>query len=335
MAFRIRPDDGLKDGLIGSVRRIAREEIEAAIGEIADSSMAAESVIHQVRKRTKRIRALLRLIGPGMPERAKVESTCFKDAAKRFSSRRDADVCSKTLAKLKSRMRRRLSKEACTRIRHAIKQTAEKQARPSGDEHPAQRLREFRQVIECARDRLSDWNFSTAVANERDANVACHTGNTASNNGASMQERILFAGLERTYRAGRKRMKDAIANVKNENVPEEQLASSFHAWRKQVKNLGYHAQLLWEFSRQRMQRLRKQAEQLGELLGDDHDLSVLGQFLCAVPHDLVTAQEKHVVRAILKKQSARLRKHALQIGRDLYAKQPHDFLTWLAKKWRT
>jgi CHAD domain-containing protein len=47
-----------------------------------------------------------------------------------------------------------------------------------------------------------------------------------------------------------------------------------HEWRKRAKLLGYHLDLFRNHLRKKGKRLRREAKELGELLGKDHDLAV-------------------------------------------------------------
>ncbi|MEZ4569166.1 MAG: hypothetical protein R2849_02320 [Thermomicrobiales bacterium] len=62
MAYRLEPDEALDVG----VRRIATEQVEKALAELDDSDLDRHATVHQVRKRCKKIRGLLRLVRPGL-----------------------------------------------------------------------------------------------------------------------------------------------------------------------------------------------------------------------------------------------------------------------------
>ena len=58
MSYSIQPGERLIDGL----RRIAVEQLDRAIDEVDDATIDRNVVVHQVRKRCKKIRAMLRLV---------------------------------------------------------------------------------------------------------------------------------------------------------------------------------------------------------------------------------------------------------------------------------
>jgi len=96
--YRLRRGETVPDG----VARIARGRLDHALDElrgVTDSS--SEAAVHEARKDMKKLRALLRLardeLGDDVYRR---ENECFRDAARRLSGVRDADVMLATLDRL-------------------------------------------------------------------------------------------------------------------------------------------------------------------------------------------------------------------------------------------
>ena len=101
-------------------------------------------------------------------------------------------------------------------------------------------------------------------------------------------------GFRAGYRAARKGM------------PDQPVAEAMHEWRKAVKRHWHHCEELG--LDERAERLHE----LSDLLGDDHDLHVLGERL---PHLL------GLPTVIAARQSA-LREQALALGAELFADKP-------------
>ena len=96
MAYRFKSGDRtITDG----VRRIAAREFELIGAMLADTHLSAARKVHEGRKATKRLRALLRLVGPSMPE-ARAEIDAFRDAARRLSALRDRGALAETFTAL-------------------------------------------------------------------------------------------------------------------------------------------------------------------------------------------------------------------------------------------
>ena len=97
--------------------------------------------------------------------------------------------------------------------------------------------------VEAARERLQEANIADRVAFE-----------------------FIEPGLRQSYKRGRRAMSRAY------DKPEE---TAFHEWRKRVKDLGYQTQTLRELWPPVLKRLRDELDQLGDLLGKEHDLTLV------------------------------------------------------------
>lgn len=96
MAYRFKPSDA---SMTDAVRRIAASEFDLVRQRLADKSLPTERKVHEARKATKRLRSLLRLVGPVCPE-AREEIAPLRDAAARLSALRDRGALSETLSRL-------------------------------------------------------------------------------------------------------------------------------------------------------------------------------------------------------------------------------------------
>ncbi|MEJ2518479.1 MAG: CHAD domain-containing protein, partial [Methyloceanibacter sp.] len=72
-------------------RRIAGEQIDKALAEAQAADEPVAWRVHQLRKRCKKIRALARLVRPGLEDYESVNRS-FRDSARLLSSQRDARV---------------------------------------------------------------------------------------------------------------------------------------------------------------------------------------------------------------------------------------------------
>ncbi len=96
MAYRIQRTD---KSLQSALRRIAQEQIDAGMAEIADPGMDRKALAHNLRKRCKKLRGLIWLVHDGMAE-AKAEDHAIRDLARLLATHRDAAVLSDTHASL-------------------------------------------------------------------------------------------------------------------------------------------------------------------------------------------------------------------------------------------
>lgn len=111
MAYRLKN----KESIGAEIKRIAQEQTDKAIEQLTeeiksdniDSSSNAAAVnerqeaIHDVRKRIKKIRAVVRLVRDELGKEVyKRENECFRDAGRGLSEVRDAQVLLETFNKL-------------------------------------------------------------------------------------------------------------------------------------------------------------------------------------------------------------------------------------------
>lgn len=80
-------------------RRIALELARRALAHIETPSLPQAEAVHEIRKSVKKLRALLRLIRPGLTDHAGLDAT-LRDAARQVSALRDATVLLHTLEAL-------------------------------------------------------------------------------------------------------------------------------------------------------------------------------------------------------------------------------------------
>jgi CHAD domain-containing protein len=127
-------------------------------------------------------------------------------------------------------------------------------------------------------------------------------------------------GLRQSYRRGRL----AGRLARRQPSPEH-----FHAWRKEVKTFWHQLRLLcpdWPAS---TRLLTDKLNRLCELLGDDHDLALLKQFVTEQPQTGETAKLNHLIETRQKK----LRVAALKLGSQFYKEAPATVCRRLGKDW--
>src|SRR5919201_4778965 len=98
-SYRFLEGEAMPDGL----RRIARGRIDHAVDELrGETDSSAEEAVHEARKDMKKLRAVLRLARDELGDEVyRRENECFRDAGRRLSGVRDADVMLETLRGLK------------------------------------------------------------------------------------------------------------------------------------------------------------------------------------------------------------------------------------------
>ncbi len=136
--------------------------------------------------------------------------------------------------------------------------------------------------------------------------------------------RAIEPGLREVYRRGR-----AVCR----RLHEERSPEQFHEWRKQVKVLWYYFCLLFPALPAATRVRTDDLESLGELLGEEHDLFLLREFLSDAFAGPV--KEAEALNGLIQAGQNRLRRSALKLGSRLYAEAPVIFCQGLKKHWKT
>src|SRR5262249_28205939 len=108
-----------------------------------------------------------------------------------------------------------------------------------------------------------------------------------------------------------------------------------HEWRKQAKYLRYQLvvlRLLWP---ERMEELSNEADRMGDLLGEDHDLVVLQQMLTEDPGRFGGARDQVGLMALIDRRRAEVEEEVLFLGRRFFQDRPRDFARRLKGYWKT
>jgi CHAD domain-containing protein len=289
MSYSIKASDAsLQDAL----RRIAIDQIEAAIAEIDDEALDVSETVHQVRKRCKKLRGLVRLVRPAFGDYA-AENGAFRDAARRLSELRDADVMVETYDALAGHFEGEVDRRALGQIRRSL--TLRRQERAARGDGPAM-LAGFRDEMKAARDRAEGWKIAE--------------------NGWP----VAAAGLERTYGRARKALRKARKNPTD---------AGLHELRKRVKYHRYHARLLRKIFPGPMEAHAEAADRLGDALGDHHDLAVFGALLREKGETLAPRETVEVALGLAERRKAFLAEVAFGLGARLLA-EPGEAL---AARW--
>ena len=277
-----------------AVTRIAGGQIDAILAHLHARSPDADAV-HEIRKATKRLRALVRLVREEVgARRYRRENHAFRDAARLLSGARDSAVLTRTLELLGDHGKHRLPTSELQSIRHAMRARLQGHHRSNGTA-----ARRVVAVVARARNRLARWKLA-------------HDGWPA-----------LKPGVRRIYRRGRAAWRQARSGPSDENL---------HEWRKRVKDLRYVMDLLEPVWTPVMKPFAKEVDELGDLLGDDHDLAMLA---AAVDADAeVDRDHRREVMAAIDAHRRKRQDAAWALAPRIYSETPAAFVRRLGTYWR-
>ncbi len=254
-----------------------------------------KEAIHEARKRCKRLRAILRLVRPLAEDLYQRENPAFRDMARSLSSLRDVDALAESFKDLVKR--EKFGGQCLMPLRAFLQSESEE----SGD-----RAAEVRSLVETA-----------TAAQKRMIQVRLPSGHDFE---------LIGEGLLRSYRRGRRAMAAAYAQ------DEE---TTFHQWRKRVKDLNYQVEMLRDIWPPILKQLGKELHKLGDLLGDEHDLVIMRESMPKHSDDKETKDLLHSFFGLLDRRVFELQAEAQAIGCRVYADKPKNFIRRMRRYWDT
>ncbi len=279
---------------------MAVEQLDKALAHLNCRDGTLDEHIHEARKATKRLRALVRLVRRDLGDEVyALENQCYRAVGQRLSELRDATVLVETLDRLVESLGEDVPKSRFARVRTWL---VESRDRVYGQADSINRaVQEVIAELAPARERVEHWNLQRRGWGG------------------------IRVGVQRIYARGRRDFAAAYA------LPSDE---AFHDWRKQVKYLWYHTQILENVWPPVMESLTEELDQLGELLGQDHDLAVLRTtVLTEFPRAGATATLRALERRIGEVRS-RMQGQERLLGERIYVERPREFTRRLRGYWR-
>jgi len=286
MAFRF----DLNQSATRNLRRIATTQVEKTIAELSDGDLDRVATVHQARKRCKKIRGLLRLVRPSIGDTYDDENIHFRAAARKLSVVRDADAFKEAFERFRGDEGQSLDSEILDSIASRLDENAQSVARDEVDMDL--RVAEFVADMQAALDRIPSWR--------------CTNRDT----------KAVSGGFVKTYRRGYEAMAKAADIPSDENL---------HEWRKRVKYHWYHVRLVRDHWKRKFKKRAKRLKQLSDVLGDDHDLAVLRQFVIEEPSATPSPKAMFELVQALDCRRHRLQHEARQLEKPLYVESPRSW----------
>ncbi|WP_341937185.1 CHAD domain-containing protein [Marinimicrobium sp. C2-29] len=279
MSYAVGKDETVQK----SLRRIGREQIDKAIAEIDDPQLDRHEAIHQVRKRCKKLRALVRLVRPALGKAYRRENARFRDIARNLAVVRDEQSMVEALERLLATLED-TERATCAPVLVELRKRRDTAA---AEQDPEALLSEARQALEKAHRSVDRWCLEE--------------------NGFKA-----VRGFGKTYKRGRKAARRAFTGI----------AGDFHGWRKRVKYHSHHLQLLRPLWPRVNKAWRNEGKALADILGNDHDLALLDSLLESEGERLATDETRQRLQQVILEEQQCLRGKAWEIGQRLYAEKP-------------
>ena len=290
MAYRFKISEDPQHAL----RRVGLDQINRAAKALAKPA-DQDQAIHDTRKCLKRIRALLRLVRPGLDDHVfRSENGRYRDIGRLLSPTRDAHVLPVTLLRLEPYA----DGEAALAIAALKVQLAGPNSATTLSAESIAMAREQLQAAKLSMAELSvgGRGFDAVEHGLRDC---YHKG---------------VRGLERAYRSGSDDL--------------------FHDWRKSVQLHWRHTALLSRAWPDMFAARVEAARQLSQMLGESQDLAVLAAYIETRAPEPMAAEGADALLDLARNRQAVLRKAARPRGELLYSSSPKALARSVSKCWQ-
>jgi CHAD domain-containing protein len=294
MSYRLNPAMPMSEAL----RSVALAELEIAHGSLA-TPPDRHTGVHSARKCFKRLRSLLLLSRPGMPEPVFSNlSTRVAGIGKGLAAARDAQALLDALDKLE----RATEADSGDGPMHSVRGWLHKRR------HAAEQNLEQTTASEAMRKLLElRPAFAGLVVYPDDFHP-------------------LAKGLERCYRATRRSFKA---------IFETDDAEELHEWRKGVQHHWRQMQLLAPCWPSELSARAEAARSLSQLLGEDHDIARLMHLVATPTMTFGSPEDTAAFMKRCRKRHKALRKESKIKGERLFVEKPGPFAERIEAYWTT
>lgn len=294
MSFTLDPTKPIPKAVRKTAEKQLKKITEALSGQ---AGLDPEEATHDARKRTKKLRALLRLVRPELGNEVyRRENRALRDAARQLSAVRDAWVLVEALDELLTPGNDALTEHSVAPLRASLVQEhRDLQAGQGENDTLGRAASEYERVLA----RVSRWKLP--------------------NHGWDS----LDDGLETVVRDGRQLMAKACSGGQ---------AEDFHEWRKQVKYLRHQFELVRPAWPDVLEAMAGTASEIGDLLGTDHDLAVLRERV--LDEAALSVETRRALLERIDKRRDECQREAIALGRRLYAEKPSALTNRLARLWK-
>lgn len=296
MAFHFEPDEAVGEG----VRRMAVERIDDALARLrGDTDDAPTRAIHESRKRGKELRSLARLVRSSLGSDVfSRENAALRDAGRALSGTRDAQVLVSAFDDLLAAHADYVPAGSYESVRAGLVERADAATAAMGDAGGG--VAEAIDGYVGVRGRVPDWPLD----------------------GDGFD--LLAQGVRRSYGDGRSACRAAL---------EDPSVERLHDWRKRVKDLWYHVRVLSPSAPALLEPLAATLHELSDLLGDDHDLAVLAEVVCADVDAFGGRLDVEGLSLLAAGRRRQLQQEAFALGDVVYVEKPKAFTARLAAYW--
>jgi len=289
MKYYLKANEALPKG----IDRIARRLLDRSYKLLTDNEETPDIAVHEVRKHSKKLRALLQLLSPGMTRKAyRQNDHALRDFARQLNGTRDSATLLASLNHVRQHFKPFLDDSATAPVCEELVRRHETAMRQHQESIDIAGVEDQLQHIATRLGELDQFDFSLDT---------------------------LLASLETSYNKGRRSLqalrKSAATKRRNE-------------FRKQVKTLWYQLRLMSQWNPELLSPLIRQLGELRELLGKDNDLAELIDILPAIESARENPARIELLVSLAESRRCDLLEQALRLGDELYSRKTDEFMDW-------
>ena len=294
-AYRLRGREPVSTG----IKRIVLARVDNALAELrGETESTPAEAIHEARKDMKKIRSAIRLVRDALGDDLyRRENHHYRDVGRELSGLRDAEVLVETLEALAERFG------------------------PAQDERYAGLRARFQQELQARREDGSQEREMASAA----AALTVGRGRVETWPLEGDGWELIAPGIHRSYRRGRKRLREAEQEVSDQTL---------HEWRKRAKDLWYQLRLIRNADAELIGTLAAQTHDLSDHLGDDHDLVLLRGQAQRRREDFGEAGDQRLLLELIDQRRGELQFAASSLGERIYSEKPKKFVKRLEARWK-
>jgi len=294
MSLKIATEKEFSDGLKEKIKEHCRESLDLLQNQ---AETDPHEVVHEVRKAFKKIRGCLRLIRD-QTDFYKEENAFFRDEGRRISDIRDATSVIEIFDDVYDRYSDQLYQKTFHKYREHLFSKREEMAKDVLKDRGVLKTIEKQLTDKC--EDIDQWKIDIQTFEE------------------------ISPSVERVYQRGRKGYQKAV---------ETESTADFHEWRKRVKYLRYQLDLLNRIWPDFMEAWEDELHDLSDLLGDDHDLYMLGTLVEQEKDRFADRESFELVKSLISFRRSKLQAEALSLGKRLYFLDKETFVSLLGTAW--
>ncbi len=296
MALRLKPNRPLSD----EIRRLTDRRLAVALKRLDRVDQAnhesVEDAVFEVRKKCKQVRAIAKSVRVPLGDEYFLFNQLVREAAGELAPLRDAHAALKTVDDLRSDSEKKRRKDLDVVL---AKQTEVVQGTMERLLIDESRLRRCSELLTLARGRVVQWNLPD-------------------------DPEILAVGIRAIFKKGKREFGAARRELTTDRL---------HRWRSSVKVLWYETRMIEAAAPDVLTPLVEQLDELAQILGADHDLTILIERLESKPKQAGGKKRSRRAVKAARKQRKRLRKEAIRRGAPIYEQSTGDFAEQIVGHW--